>query len=89
MLTLKGNSMTRTVLFADHTLSAATFAGKRTQAAPFLPRKAPKAGQALSPAPTVSTGFKRDKLIEAYPWLTATIRRNVGARAQRLMRSDY
>lgn len=81
--------MTRTVHFADHALTAGTFAGKRTQAPPFLARKSQGAGPVVAPAPAVSVGSNLAHAIEAYPWLTATTVRNMSVRAQRLMRMGY
>ena len=81
--------MTHTVLYAHHAPTAGTCPGKRTPAVPFLMRRLLEAGQAIFAAPVVSTGPTRDQAVESCPWLTATIRCNMGVRAQRLMRADY
>jgi hypothetical protein len=85
----KGTSMTRTVHFADHVLTAGTFAGKHAQAMPLMARKSHGAGPVVEPAPAVSIGSNLAQVIEAYPWLTATTLQNMSVRAQRLMRMGY
>jgi len=81
--------MTRNVLFAHHALTTGTFAGKRAPATPFLARPSQGAGHVFAPAPAVSIGSNPVQAMAAYPWLTATMLRNMSVRAQRLMRLGY
>ncbi len=77
--------MTRTAFFAGHA-QVDTSIGKRTSPASSFVRKALDAAQAMFATPAASV---RASSIETSPWLTATIRRNMSVRAQRLMRADY
>jgi hypothetical protein len=83
---IKGSFMTRTALFAGPAHATESSLGQRRSSASSLVPKALDAAQAMFTAPADVAGASSDP---RFPWLTAGMRGNMSARAQRLMRADY
>jgi hypothetical protein len=89
-VTSKGPSMTRTVFFnqpapANGSMGGRPAAVSSSAASSSFLRKALNVVQFLLPG--TASGVETPS--QPYPWLTATMRRNMSPRAQRLIRADY
>jgi hypothetical protein len=80
--------MTRTVFFTEPASANASVGGRSLQASSLL-RKVMDAAQFLLPGAPSPAAEARSAAEQPYPWLPASIRRNMSPRAQRLIRADY